>query len=873
MTPAGKFKWLGNLAGRASGYVFWLVGLCLSALAAAEGAGQSAQGIHSAAEDKAWRPLQIYDPATLPDIRLVEPVEKAEAFTGGGWPLQIGVARPVPEEHQGNLLPKLHWQFASNGRQTAAFRVTSPGAHSLRAGLAGHLPAGARVRFFGLDDSAPTYPALARLPQEGVASLIAPEAPSVFADPGMAPVWSPIVAGDSMGVEISLPLDATPADFSLAVTRVSHLHGAEAAGPSAHQQPANHDSGCANEPLTLACATDAPADVANMADATVRLRFTERDGGTFVCSAALIRDARSDAARRQNAYLLTAAHCVRTQAVADTVDVTFGHQAAVCEGVASSGVTLFDGTDLMVAHRRTDNSLLRLKQAVPAGQDVHWLRWSEDQAVQGQPFTGVHQPGGGPKEYMAGMSSRNLSVLSDASVIPTLALAVDVTSGHVRGGSSGSAGVMGMRQEIVGSLSGVSETPGECLAFYGRMDRADAITGLLLRAGNTSPVTPAADDHVDEHGPDATGVMPNSEISAMLSHEDDVDVFSVRLTEAGALTVWTEGSLDTIGLLRDCNGEVVSNVGTDDDAGDGKNFRISELLITTACSTWFIEVASYDGGTGAYELNVEFESSASVSERRRARAYAIPPISVQDWSSVRIRCDSAQTACSVRLECADQGGNLLSGAISDPIAPNSVYETSTEAIGEILGVERWDRRLACEARSAEPVSVQIWTRSGNGVLVNNTAIQDSVLVGGRHVLRAWSIPSPQESDATNFRIRCEANTDCRNLRLECHDDNGQVHTGVLDDVPAHATRHMLADALATAINHSWTGMGLSCAIESSEPLSLQLLTRTGPGTGVDRALVNNTALSWTSGSAQASEPAPLKARALRISQKPADPPR
>ena len=797
---------------------------------------------------RAWQPLKRHDVAHIHNIQLDGNIVKPDTAHAIGRPLQIGVGRDLPSRHQGNILSRLAWHLEGS-EQTAVFKVTSAGAASIRLAFAGHLPKQAKVRFFDMKEKFPSYPALARLPKtsasraSGAVSLVSPPLST------QKPTWSPIIAGEVVGIEITLPLSVAPEDYALSIEKVSHIFPTnerdDPGNDGRYYQPANEGSACPNEPVSVACAT-APEAKDLVTDSAVRIDYNNDNGDVFTCSAALIEDGRPEAERRENSYLLTAAHCVMSESVADTVEVTFGHQAETCDGSVSPGKTIARGTDVMAVHQRTDHSILRLDSALPSDVDVGWLAWVSADNYEQRQMLGAHHPGGGAKEYMVGTLTNNrVNVYSEGTVMPVQALRVHVESGHVRGGSSGSAGVINAQDKIAGALSGVSNGDGQCLAFYGRMDDFENYAGALLRAETTNAIVPVEDDYPNQIS-DATGVLPNSSLEGKISHDNDIDVFSITLTRPGRLRVWAESAIDTIALLRDCNGDPVSDLIEDDDAGFSANFEIEENLTSDDCSTWYIEVTSFDGGIGSYQLHTEFTLASASAAHGGARAYAIPPVGVQDDSSVRIRCDSKRNACDVRLACADQAGAPLSGRI-DGIAPQTIHVATSDRIGEILGVTSWSRRLACEMQSEEPVSVQIWTRSGNGVLINNSAIQDSIEIGDKHILQARSIPSTTTSDDTNFRIRCESRNTCEDMAFVCHTDAGRRFSGTFEDIPAGAVRHMQADTLETIIGHQWPGMTLSCEIESSERTSLQVLTRTGNGTGVNRPLVNNTIINATDG--------------------------
>ena len=136
------------------------------------------------------------------------------------------------------------------------------------------------------------------------------------------------------------------------------------------------------------------------------------------------------------------------------------------------------------------------------------------------------------------------------------------------------------------------------------------------------------------------------------------------------------------------------------------------------------------------------------------------------------------------------------------------------------------------------ISAQVWTRSGDQVLVNNSAAIRSVMDGDVHRADIESIPSPDAFDLSNIRIRCDAQTGaCTETVFVCYTDAGERYEAALEDIPRWTTRHLQTEELANLLGHRWPGLGLSCEVRSNGQFTAQILTRTGGG----GALVNNSA--------------------------------
>ena len=228
----------------------------------------------------------------------------------------------------------------------------------------------------------------------------------------------------------------------------------------------------------------------------------------------------------------------------------------------------------------------------------------------------------------------------------------------------------------------------------------------------------------------------------------------------------------------------------------------------------------------------------------RAQVYAIPPITARDQATVRIGCETTDV-CDVFLDCTDRMGEEFSGPVPGTIPGSGVRTLTAQDIVEITGGEPWQGRLTCALRSLQPVSGQVWTRSGDGVLVNNTTTAKSASFIERstgntiYFARAYAIPSSVSSDVSNLRIRCEETAGaCDQIALFCDTDDGVSHNGFVNaSLEPGTTYHMQTPEIERVIDYQWQGMGLSCYVVSMGAVSVQILTRTGGG-----ALVNNSAV-------------------------------
>ncbi len=248
--------------------------------------------------------------------------------------------------------------------------------------------------------------------------------------------------------------------------------------------------------------------------------------------------------------------------------------------------------------------------------------------------------------------------------------------------------------------------------------------------------------------------------------------------------------------------------------------------------------------TGSREISSVFVSITDNDKDDRqpikSHALALPPPESGDSATLRIQCKQ-ESPCSVYLDCTAQAtGQVFEGTLPQPIPARGAVSLSARDIQAHTGGKSWSGmgRLGCALRSGATIGSQVWTRSGDAVLVNNSARIRSVLEGRVHRADIESIPSPDSSDESNIRIRCDSDDgDCRETSFDCYSDGGFRYEWRLGNIEGLTTRHLQSAELARGIGHRWEDLGLTCEVRSTGSFTAQVLTRTGGG----GALVNNSA--------------------------------
>ena len=579
----------------------------------------------------AFRPAEATAEATTPtalsiSLPAVTDAERAEwALRDKTGPLQVGFGREIPVAYQDDLAPRLEWVTRSDGSLVSAVRVTSPGAWALRVAVSAILGPAATLRFFNPADPDQRFEPVTQqdFTDQNTGSAEDLELPDL-------PVWSPVIAGETVGMEISLPSSQAVSTFSLYVEQVSHLVSHPVSHPVSsvprYQPQRLVDIGRAScEHIDIQCAVpvdcadpqmdpqaQARCEAAQEAQAaTAKMIFTTEDGYTAACTGTLLKDGAGDSVIP---YFLTAHHCIETQSVARTL-VTYwdfertikrDSESETCEGDNPTTLTqLTGGADLLATHPESDSSLLRLRRAPPAlpapaaPGDREYVSWDETPLAHPTDVYGVHHPAADLKKYSAGLTVDFRDIYLGPELQEVRTVEVVWSQGTVEPGSSGS-GLFDADGQLRGVLSG-SPADMECGAsvVYGRFDR----------------FFPLIRHHLDPDGDGdgntreaATGVGSASSTPRSLEYGEDIDYFRVEVTQAGTLTVETTGNTDTVGQLELPDGQVL---GEDDDGGSGLNFRLARQV---TAGTYYIQVRGFENATGPYTLVVRFAGTGTPGE-------------------------------------------------------------------------------------------------------------------------------------------------------------------------------------------------------------------------------------------------------------------
>ena len=425
-------------------------------------AAESAPGTAAATADRVPATLVHLPAFTTPPVA---------AQQGGPTPdgrQHIGVARAVAATATpAAVRAQLQWQRTGQGTQRAALRFRSDGAFGVRLGVQVQaLPPGSMLRFHGSDqgngDDSFTL--------TGAELLAAVASGKEGASTGTGTYWSPDFGGQETTLELELPAGADPAQLALAVPVLSHFFMAPAQADAQGFTKALDAGSCS---VNVACRPDLDVQSRSVA----RVLYVDR-GNSFQCTGTLLNDARSST----TPYLLSAEHCIGSQAAAATVTTDWFYRASTCTSSAPGPATkrVYGGATLLYASAATDTAFMRLNAPAPAGTV---FAGSHLGAVGiGTDVLGLHQAQGGVQKFSEGRVQQFFNCSNElcqsASAQASRFLGVVWSVGNTEQGSSGSPLFVSLSNsnaryvsgQLLGGSSSCQEPRGT--DFYGRFDVA-----------------------------------------------------------------------------------------------------------------------------------------------------------------------------------------------------------------------------------------------------------------------------------------------------------------------------------------------------------------------------------------------------------------
>lgn len=323
------------------------------------------------------------------------PAQNAVA-TGKRQPLAIGFGRGLPQESRTIALDRLAWTPIAGGARVAHVEVASPGAAALRVALeASAAVDGLSLRFAGTDGDA-------------LGAVAARDVAEATAQRGQ--FWSPVVAGDVATIELTAEPGAATEGVSLHIPRLSHLlvNGAQLlspAGPIARVTGFGAAGACE---VDVACVAPMNAAAGDLAKSVAKLSFVGEDGRSYLCSGTLI----ADTTHSNTPYLLSADHCLKSDAIAQTLNTYWFYAATTCKSTTTPQfVHLTGGARMLGRSQDNDWSIVRLNETPPAG--TMFAAWRAESIATGTAVVTIHHPEGDVAKFSQGQVTGALAIADD----------------------------------------------------------------------------------------------------------------------------------------------------------------------------------------------------------------------------------------------------------------------------------------------------------------------------------------------------------------------------------------------------------------------------------------------------------------------------
>lgn len=429
-------------------------------------------------------------PAVVPVV--LQPLQDSKALALDEVGVrQIGVARALDAmDTSEKVADLLKWETLASGQQVAAIQWEASDAYGLRLGLEfAALPAMAVFRLYASPEASVSYEVT------GAALL---ERLVADARTGKRTWWTPDV-GPAPLLEILLPAALATSSLQWTMPLISQI--VVSPSEAAAQTKAMGVSGLAEKRLSNACQQDVNCQTSllDQRDAVVRMVYVSQ-ARTFQCTGTLINSPRQDL----TPYVLTAAHCVRDQATASTLQTSWFYYSQTCNSnqLFAGHAERYSAARWLATSIANDMSLLQLDEAPPTG--ALFAGWDASKQPLGVAVAGLHHPRGDLMMLSQGKLQDDASCAVDY-VGRTLDCAPQAqpdsgfyrvlwSQGGIESGSSGSA--MWVNGRVTGTLTGGdSWCPAkDGRVVYGRLDQALPSfaawlgTELLVRSDLHMPV-------------------------------------------------------------------------------------------------------------------------------------------------------------------------------------------------------------------------------------------------------------------------------------------------------------------------------------------------------------------------------------------------
>ncbi len=312
--------------------------------------------------------------------------------------------------------------------------------------------------------------------------------------------WSALLDGEEVVLELAVPPGLRDA-VRFKVTGLGHMYR------KAATQPGSDQAGACN--LDVSCYPDWKTS----SDSVALITFHDAQF-IYRCSAVLVNNGAND----YSPLLLTANHCLSTDAVAKTVAADWRLRNVNCGPGYDTGYQSLGARVLGSVGPDADTTLLLITGNLPASSAA-FAGWTLDVPLLDSNITGVHHPQGGLQKISFG------KIIAVNPTWPNTH-AIQWSSGTVEPGSSGSP-LLNAEHLVMGVLSGGFSSCSNLLApdYYGKLSAAIPAFQTFMNSG-------VPDDSMEPNDSRAAAVQvspPSSSQNLVLKPGDD-DWFRFSVT-------------------------------------------------------------------------------------------------------------------------------------------------------------------------------------------------------------------------------------------------------------------------------------------------------------------------------------------------------
>jgi len=383
------------------------------------------------------QPLGTIETLVMPPVDVTALLLEDELRASQGLPPRF--AQPIAVD----VTPSNHgtWETLADGTRLWRLRIRAEDALSLNLGFARYyMPEGGSLVLYSPDRSRLAGPFTAADNEKH------------------GQLWSPILLGDEIVIEVSLPADQA-SNLELALTSVNY-------GYAAFGKPHTITSGACN--VDVVCPEGDPWRDQIRSVAVISIN------GTFACTGFLVNNTAQDL----KGYFMTANHCGLASGNAASLVAYWNYENPVCRPPGSSGSggpgdgsldQYNTGSIFRSSYSTSDFTLVELDDPINPAYNVYWAGWDHG-GNDATSATAIHHPNVDEKrisfEYQPTTVTSYLLTL-----IPGDGTHVRITDwdlGTTEGGSSGSP-LFDQNHRIIGQLHGGYAACGnDSSDWYGR---------------------------------------------------------------------------------------------------------------------------------------------------------------------------------------------------------------------------------------------------------------------------------------------------------------------------------------------------------------------------------------------------------------------